>query len=628
MSFLNISRQVAESFLQTVIVIDDEAHLRGCPEEITKLNEEITRLKMELDLAKFCEQNSPEALNEPGRITQEQPAEKVETQIQSEEEVKDHKLDAKLMGDIFAEKGLVCSVLKPEIGDDRPLNESIQAIKRSDVLILDWILNRDNGSKIQSLISEIITSDKENGGRLRLILIYTGETDLNGVQEKIEEKIRTDHPEIILNENIDFTLKYDSLKISIYAKEQSATPHTMRKIPIRLLPQCVIEEFISLTNGIIPNITLDSLSAIRNNTHILLNKFNADLDAPFLAHRSLLENPYEASEHLTSILSEELNAIMNDYETAERHLSPENIISWANDRKVIEENLILPLQEPEKFQALITLGLTNSDVKRIHDKLKGYTNNNFAEVTKLFTADLEAHKKIETTKQNLARAKQLRTSADNLVKKESSSENNMSYTLANKECSTLQNELDALESEYKRESLMIEQKDHRFATLMSMMSRYINPVVHMRLGVVIKNVIDNQYYICMQPRCDSVRIYSEIRSFPFLPLKLLTKEERGEGFDLTIFFELEYLYFKIMLEPYETKLLEFKPDETIKKIMPILNNDRKFEFTCKGTQKYIFCGELKPLFAQDIATLYASKLSRVGLNKSEWHRRWNEKLNG
>lgn len=56
---------------------------------------------------------------------------------------------------------------------------------------------------------------------------------------------------------------------------------------------------------------------------------------------------------------------------------------------------------------------------------------------------------------------------------------------------------------------------------------------------------------------------------------------------------------------------------------PVYCNKRHESFNDKIDENYIWLFDLKDSHAQRIAQNYASKLARVGLDESEWLRRWS-----
>lgn len=127
------------------------------------------------------------------------------------------------------------------------------------------------------------------------------------------------------------------------------------------------------------------------------------------------------------------------------------------------------------------------------------------------------------------------------------------------------------------------------------------------LGTVIKSV--DKYYVCIQQRCDSVRIKEE-RRFLFLPL-----EEKGE-YPLIVNNELKLFPNK---SSFAIKTVKFKPKEGATIIQASKKED-KYVFYSSYGETYEWVVDLKEMQAQRILNSYCAQLSRVGLNESEWLR--------
>src|ERR1035438_6639251 len=123
----------------------------------------------------------------------------------------------------------------------------------SDVVILDWVLHEfKQGQKTMEIIKDLLKSSGPDRGRARLIIVYTGENDLDQIASairaalKLGEQSGSDDP---------FTIERGAARICIYAKEQSrlpAAPRT-RRVEIGRLPEIVVAEFANMTRGLVSN---------------------------------------------------------------------------------------------------------------------------------------------------------------------------------------------------------------------------------------------------------------------------------------------------------------------------------------------------------------------------------------
>ncbi|HCD4391626.1 TPA: hypothetical protein NBQ47_004328, partial [Enterobacter hormaechei] len=98
-----------------------------------------------------------------------------------------HPLDTLSLTNAFFEEGIVAGIYQPKIQNNQT-PEQFAAIARSacekaDIIILDWILKDRKSDFSKAIVKEILRSDSENGGRIRAIMIYTGESHLNDLRD-------------------------------------------------------------------------------------------------------------------------------------------------------------------------------------------------------------------------------------------------------------------------------------------------------------------------------------------------------------------------------------------------------------------------------------------------------------
>ncbi|PIS18474.1 MAG: hypothetical protein COY36_03360 [Zetaproteobacteria bacterium CG_4_10_14_0_2_um_filter_55_20] len=152
-SFQELSLEAAKSFLQSVVVVDDEAYL-------DKLEPVAPRIVVK-----------PKRGASLGEVKSEGGAGKAQ-----------NSLNAKELIDKFADDGLVCAVLKPAKRQGIKIKVD-RATQRADIVILDWKIYNSIGDETLEIIEKILSSDESE--RIRLIAIYTGEPDLVDISERI-----------------------------------------------------------------------------------------------------------------------------------------------------------------------------------------------------------------------------------------------------------------------------------------------------------------------------------------------------------------------------------------------------------------------------------------------------------
>ncbi len=581
MSFQSLSREIALDFLQTVVVVDDNAFL------------------------------SPRESSRPELIPRGIAEPLFANSFDSEEDVAStpvistipHPLNAKALNDSFAEKGLVCAILRPDpdevdISSDSDIqNENLiygktfQAAKRADLVILDWNIYGHYGEVTKQIISEIVQNDILEE-RLRLIAIYTGEPDLSNYIEQVAES---------LNENckINCLVTYNQkkmmvtcgpAKIVILGKRDAlvgAVPQEYENqfINVEDLPDSLISSFTEENMGLISNVCLTSISSIRKKTHKLLGKFNPELDAAYLTHRLLLKHPKESEEHLVPLITEEILAILQDNEVG-KSANIQEITKWLIYKsKLIDfkERADLGLNSEKCAETLAFILEKGLDSKHLNTRLQ--------KVQKYFAPLQDDKHKYYFQKLNKI--------------------------------------TDIFSTDGKSGTKI----DCKFSQLTKLRSRYSSPLPRITLGTIVKSVNDiTTYYLCIQPRCDSVRVSSSGKSFLFLKM---TQTKSDARFDLILEDDnkVVYLNYNIRSDAIVTFTLKPKKGED-----EIIANEDSGQLVFTGITKIpkpfgqrkspkpheerlIWVTDLKPDQAQLVSNQVSAQLSRVGLNDYEWLRR-------
>ena len=534
-TFTELSQEVAEKFLHTIVFVDDQG---------------------------FIEREQPKELEKPGRG---RGGEKDTTQERSNKQ-NTHELDAKKVIDVFASRGMVCSVLKPD-KDDMLLGLAIKAAERADVLILDWKIYNDDGDKAMGIIGNIITSDSTEDQRLRLIIIYTAE-NIVWVSKKMEEKYSGDFK--IGDEGFAFSRGH--LRIAIFAKEGADVPPDIggRVLSIDELSKQVSVEFAKITAGLVSNVALESLAVLRDNTHLIMGRLGSEMDPPYLAHRALLPNPDDAMNLAIDIVASEFRSLLDTYEVGEK----------ANLR-TIEAWIDMKSRERTSFE-----------VEVANNNIKSVSSEHIREWQRVGIEKSDWFGSLPNKKQG-----------------------NIYKTLTQTFCA---------------EGVDATELDYRFAMFTSLKNRYgrseHRPIL--TLGTIVESESigssnnSTRFWLCIQPRCDSVRI-EEKRNFLFLPLEVVDGDKK---FNLILeVHESDFIKLRINYKIYESTYLEFSPEDSGEQVIRAKRETGEFVFYATNKTHFKWVSELKSEHAQRIANEFAAKLSRVGLDESEWSRRWADR---
>jgi hypothetical protein len=525
--FMQLSEEVAKKFLHTIVVVDDEATF-----EKKSTSPKVIRTPPRRGRDK---DNGSSPDDEPKRGTQ-------------------HSLNAKEVIDNFASKGIVCSILKPEKESDWDLFKSVA--KRTDVFIIDWEINNDGGDTAVQIIDDIINSDTTQEPRLRLLIIYTGETDVDIISSKIQTKLKELFGDNFKVTDNEATFTRGHLRIGIYLKNDIgiAPKFDERVIHEKDLSRIVSSEFSKITAGLISNVALESISILRDNTHLILGKLGPQIDPPYLTHRVWVDNPDDAMDYAVEIINSEFRSVLENHEV--RHKVDSGVIKkW--------------------------LEFKNPDNKFVIHGPNSQKEFDLDEIEKLIEKGIEHYRKEK--KCNIGK--------------------NWYKSFTKTFCFGDDDDDNVL--------------DNKFAILTTNFCPFLTQ------GTILKSESSNasvNYWLCIQPRCDCVRI-DEKRDFYFLPLNDLEKED--DEFDIVIPGEDEaFVKLKIGFQTYNGKAFEFQVPNSDEKVIKAEPQEESFVFKTHDGKKFTWIAEMKYEQIQRVAHEFASRLSRVGLNEYEWLRLW------
>jgi len=537
-TFEELSRKVVTSFLQSVVVVDDLASMRH---EVGALPHPLvtpTREAIGVSIPSSTDTNS--------------------------EEYKRHELNATLSINAFAEKGLICGVIKPEPGEPFE-DKAIKAALRADITVFDWQLRiGDDGQDNDptNIIKKIIDLEKSQN-RIRLISIYSAENPAN-IKDKIREILGPLGP--FETEDNDYTFIQNALRIAIFAKDGVIGAEPSRTVKEDELPDKLIGEFTKMTMGLLSNAALESLAALRLNTHRILGKLPSDLDAPYLTNRALLANPEEAEEYLTDLISEELQSIIEEMNIGSKSANIDTITKWLKAKSDAGKSYILKnakggnsANEPFTYEELNDLLDKGKEQWKSKNKVSPKIMQDLA-LTDMFHCSEET-------------------------------------------CKSL---------------------DEKYVFAATMRSSYGSGKPKLKFGtIVMKPSSEPFYFVCIQQPCDCIiRTNKTKRNFVFFPLYKST----DKYFQIIIKEANEYNRFKCSESAYDIISIEFTFPEEFRGLIEAEEIDAQLCFKDSEGNKLIWLGELKTQFARRILHTVAAKLTRADVNDPEWLRLHSNKV--
>lgn len=493
-----------------------------------------------------------------------------------------HQLAVRPVTNAFASRKITCGFYFPANDDADVVNTALNAARHVDATIVDWQLKPGDAEPAKDLISKLIADDRAAGGRLRLIVVYTGERGLDGECAKLHEHLQavgltdfvfTDDSRALRAPNslITFANKPARDGGALEFEGPAARPVAWED-----LPAFVLKSYASLTEGLLQSFALKSIGAVRDDTHHLLSVFPPELDGAYLAQRAGIGTPTDAQEMMTALLAAEFATSITDRRVEADVLGPASAALSVTARAA-----------PEK------IGVKTYKAEPVYKDVVVLPNNGGAKHIVADKASLESL---------------VRTGIDSKV-------------------------IDFKPEERKKLDLQFftddaDGKAHlsRFARLATYTrevdsGRRMRESLNLTGGIIVRTKIPaagerpatEQYLLCVQPGCDAVRLSGEV-AFPFCPMK-----PSKEAFDLIIDAGGAVKTFKVVRKPRELRLVTFASDPTSQTVVSSFQED-VVGFTAVDGVFWEFVAELRALEAQHFTTLLVGKFNRVALNSSEWLR--------
>ncbi|AUG75757.1 hypothetical protein CFP65_0821 [Kitasatospora sp. MMS16-BH015] len=556
MTFSKESEQVALQYLQTVVVIDD-------------------------GLLLGVEDASGEAeVVDPVDPLEVDPAEgegETKTQGSAGQDL-DGAPDDLLRGEQlirgFAEKGLVCGLLKPSSGqelEDIKSGQYQRLFARADVMVLDWSLARDEGATTRKLILDLVGKSEERVKRLRLICIYTNSPNLASIQESIALDLRADGINSFVGGEMerDWFVQGGDFRIAILGKTGvSRLPHfSEAEVPEGELPSRIVTEFTRLAHGLMPALALNSLAILRDNAPMLLQRFNGNLDPAFVSHELLTG---QGRRFAVQLISREIQSILEAAD-AGSVLSHQNVKAWAATK----------LEAVSSDELEVKMGNSRRKFKKL-DVLTAISQEEFS---------LQTFRELKTTDGLKLGAAKLASLS-----------------------SLFSPDPDALDSDEQLGLLSCLSRDlHGRYDGTRMPTLQLGSIVAQREQDSSGEV---RYWLCLQALCDSERVTGP-RGFPLIPLR---PASNGAEFDFLI---MDHSGVRVQLSgssrPFEMKVVEFSPEQG-DDVIRATRRDGELVFQDCGHGSWYWVAELRPEHALRVSHQMASQISRIGLDESEWLR--------
>jgi hypothetical protein len=510
-------------------------------------------------------------------------------------------LRTRRLTDAFADLSIGCAVLAPEDTSAKTRTRVRGLAARADILVLDWVLHQPATEEAESgpghdrtsltLIEELLQADADSGGRLRLLCIYTGSSSIDGILNQIEEVLRT-HAETNLAfgtfevDRANRTIRAAHMSVLILLKPTNPLAGSLPTTSEAELPKVLVAAFAALAGGgLLPQLALAAVSAVRTHTHRLVARFPAELDTAFLSHRALT-SPYAAEQYALELVGDELSALLSasrvDKAVHARAVKQRlgQLFPTGVTTRAVNPKLIL-----SRAEALRLLGLGHDAATPVQKvgggelSAKNITNN-FATLGSLMFD------------QSVAGFDEL-----------------------------------ALEREEDFGVLSCLSRSQQFE------GRSLPPPV-LTLGTVLRHRVPGRgpaawrHWICLQPGCDSVRLPpGKDISFPLFPLDVRLRDERC---DLLIqspdSAAVTHLGIRINEKSGKRSMVDlesfnFRPGAHGVVQAKWFAGPRGWHFRSNGGPVFHWLGQLRTGQSQRLVGDLASAFSRAGLDESEYVRK-------
>jgi hypothetical protein len=587
--------EAARTFVQTAIVIDNEATLGNTEQPETATPKVAVRTSAsilsgnllgphgeEIELGTTSDKaHAPQSESIATQPAMEAITVSPATPVDESPATGGTDFDAKALTDAFSKLSVICGIYKPEKGSTlvEPFTDAAQ---HADIVIVDWFLETGSSLAAKDIVLRVLTNDAEESGRLRLIAVYTSQPDLPRLAQELLDAIRNSPSPVeslALAAN-DRVLTGRSTRICFFNKVDSLGVPKEHIVAVEDLPGQLLEEFAMLTEGVLSTYAVTSIAAVRRAIHSLIATFSKGLDGVYVAHRCSLPHPEDASDFARELVISEISNLISMDQASDKCTSAPIIQSWIDH---------------------IAAGgrrFSNADAEASPQLMKEFVSGG---------ASLVEDSSTRQTVPNNA--------GTNPSKKKAIGVGNLAEVFYDSpaEAFARNAEFSRL-STFKREILRGNRSAHTWVPTLTL-GAVVRVVSAHPQTKEMEEEFPFQYLVCVQPRCDSVRL-KDVTSFPF---QIATFNETT--FNLVVSEELAgQRTLRVTYKPRDVVMRKFVPDPSSETVQATKNSAGQFLFTDKAGISFAWVGDIKDLKAQRDASELAVSVHRVGIDEFEWLR--------
>jgi hypothetical protein len=348
------------------------------------------------------------------------------------------------------------------------------------------------------------------------------------------------------------------------------------------LPNMIVSKFAKRHEGILPSVALSSIKVIRDNTHRILARFSSDNDAAYLSHRSLIGEPSDAEIFATELLAGTFGDLIRGNAKVSDNVKIEILEKWLEARAT---------------------ELVDSAFKI--DKIDGETD---------FSQPVNMAVRKQWLKQGiLSWVKLLVSEMEGKTKKLEG--------FYDWEKTTAKSLVQYFKNGYDDKKSFADEAAFARLTSLAMADIAIDcNSLHLTVGTILKSA--DKYYLCIQPLCDSVRLKAD-SNFLFISLEVKPAAKRldkRKDFNL-IAYDNADVFLKVDEKISKLLIITFNPTGGTDRIL-IKNSELiTGKLLAQQDLSFTFVAQLRHDHARRIAANFVQKITRIGLDESEWLRR-------
>ena len=470
----------------------------------------------------------------------------------------------------FSQMGIVCA---PFTWKSDAVLTFPNSTDKADLLILDWKLEKDGaekGSTACKLLKDRLVEDLKGTEKLRFITFYSSE-DKGEILTKLSEVLSgVDGVSI---ERADNFLDVKSTQNS-QNKELWRITYINKSLDETSLGNKLVSAYTEFVTGLLPTTVLAAITDIRNKAPEYLATFHKSLDLSIISHYSALKSQpsmfdtaeIQYREYIINLILSRISADLHHAETLKTVASRSTILEYLGH---VES---MTLACPTATEMLL------SEKEQIIQLLSIEDSGEFIE------------KGIEL------------------------------FSIPNKKKRAWQEGRRPL-SFYKDESLCDESmKDLSILDLFKRTRKEDKKQHVLKLGSVVgiaHQQDDTSFYVCIQPLCDSLRLFPDDNphKFPFLKLQCVGADK---NYNIVFRYGDDYKHCKVECKPKNIEMYSFDSSADSNEV----RFDTNFQLDTIHPAGLIceWIGELEAVYAQEIVNQLAAQGSRVGNDKFEWLR--------